>query len=436
MQKTTAKGLLNYGLQLRELATACYQHVAPSDIEMHINRIEAIPKPTQVLSTPQILNQNETGIAFADLFCGAGGLSLGFELEGAVCKYALDHDSSALETFRINRPRNVEIVCSDIGAAMKHHSFSNQVHLVIGGPPCQGFSLANQQPRKSDSRNLLYADFLEVASRLAAKVVVIENVQGILKHWDAIHTDLESRGYASKVFLLEAAEFGVPQRRKRVFVVAVKGLTPGKTESFFQQVDSVIESQRSAWAKTFLEDALFGLPGLDAKTVCNSTHLENDRFGYTIGPQSIGSNAYLDRVNKGFPQGFTFNHRTKYNNTRDISLFKCLKQGGDNESDAFAKINPYKNRNHIFKDKFFRLHAKRPSKTITAHMYYDCHMYIHPTQDRGLTPREAARVQGFPDQYVFIGKPNEWYRQIGNSVSPLVGRCIARALLSAITRCF
>lgn len=436
MRKIISKALPNYCKQVRELAVACYQHVAPGDIEMHINRIESIPKPTKVLSTPQILNQNETGISFADIFCGAGGLSIGFELEGAVCKYALDHDSSALETFRINRPSNVEIVCSDICAVLKHESFSVQVPLVIGGPPCQGFSLANQRPRKSDSRNLLYADFLEVASCLGARVVVIENVHGILKHWDAIHLDLESRGYAGKVFLLEAFDFGVPQRRRRVFVVAVKGLNLGKSEFFFQQVDSVIESQRSAWADTFLEDALFGLPKLDAKTVCNSTHLENDRFGYTIGPQSNGSNAYLDRVNEGFPQGFTFNHRSKYNNKRDISLFECLKQGGGFVGDAFAKLNPYKNRNHIFKDKFFRLHPGRPSKTITAHMYYDCHMYIHPTQDRGLTPREAARVQGFPDQYVFMGKPNEWYRQVGNSVSPLVGRCVARAILSAMNRCF
>jgi DNA (cytosine-5)-methyltransferase 1 len=117
-------------------------------------------------------------------------------------------------------------------------------------------------------------------------------------------------------------------------------------------------------------------------------------------------------------------------------LFKCLRQGEDTTSEAFSQLNPYKNRDHIFKDKFFRLHAKRPSKTITAHMYYDCHMYIHPTQHRGLTPREAARVQGFPDQYIFVGKPNEWYRQIGNSVSPLVARVVARAVLSAIKNIF
>ena len=208
MQNNSEKTPPNYDMPLRDLATACYRHVAPKDIERHIKRIEALPLPAQALSTPQILNRDEAGIPFADIFCGAGGLSLGFELEGAICKYALDHDSSALETFTINRPRNVEVVCSDIGNVMKQKSFASQVPLVIGGPPCQGFSLANQQPRESDPRNRLYADFLEAASRFGARVVVIENVPGILKHWEAVHTDLKGRGYASKVFLLEASEFG------------------------------------------------------------------------------------------------------------------------------------------------------------------------------------------------------------------------------------
>ena len=436
MQNKTEKTPPNDDVQLRELAAACYRHVAPKDIEAHVNRLEAVKQPTQALSTPGILNRDVAGIPFADIFCGAGGLSLGFELEGAICKYALDHDTSALETFTINRPRNVEVVCSDIGNALNQKSFANQVPLVIGGPPCQGFSLANQQPRKNDPRNRLYADFLELSSRLGAKVVVIENVPGLLKQWNAVQKDLKGRGYASKVFLLEASDFGVPQRRRRVFIVAVRGQRNGKADSFLEQVSTGLDSQRTTWTKTVIESALFGLAVLDAKTVSNSTHLENDRFGYTIGPQSSGSNTYLDRINEGFPRGFTFNHRTKYNSTRDISLFKCLRQGEDTTNEAFSKLNPYKDRDHIFKDKFFRLHAKRPSKTITAHMYYDCHMYIHPTQHRGLTPREAARVQGFPDQYVFIGKPNEWYRQIGNSVSPLVGRCVARAVLSAMTNFF
>src|SRR5690349_9523633 len=115
----TLNSPLQHSRSLRDLVAACYGHVAPQDIDFHINRLEAFAHPNPVLSTPDILNHNNTGIGFADLFCGAGGLSLGFELEGAVCRYALDHDSSALETFAINRPANLEIVCADIENVLK-----------------------------------------------------------------------------------------------------------------------------------------------------------------------------------------------------------------------------------------------------------------------------------------------------------------------------
>jgi DNA (cytosine-5)-methyltransferase 1 len=426
----------NRAVSLQELTAAAYKHVAPKDVEIHFARLNDLPQPEPLFSPPQILNRTESGIPFADLFCGAGGLSLGFEQAGAICKYALDYDASALESFAINRPENLEVVCSKIEDVLKDDSISMQVPLVIGGPPCQGFSLANQQRQTVDPRNRLYADFLELSSRFGANILVLENVPGILKQWPAIHEDLEHRGYANKIFILEASDYGVPQRRRRVFIVAAQGLGPSKTDAFFNDIESGLESQRAAWEKTCLEEALFGLPTLSAKTVSNATYLENDEFGYTINAQLHESNDYVDRINAGFPPGFTFNHRTKYNNARDIALFKCLGQGEDTKSEAFHKLNPYKNRDHIFKDKFYRLHAKKPSKTVTAHMYYDCHMYIHPTQDRGLTPRESARVQGFPDQYLFLGKPNEWYRQIGNSVSPLIARCLAKSILSAMEKHF
>jgi DNA (cytosine-5)-methyltransferase 1 len=417
---------------LYELVKACYQYVAPKDIDEHFKRVKGLQQPEFIHSSPSVLNLGDSGINFADLFCGAGGLSLGFELEGAVCKYALDHDSSSLATFAINRPKNIEVNNSDIRSVLKQKTVLPAVQLVIGGPPCQGFSIANQQPLESDPRNTLYIDFLKLADRFQSKVVVIENVPGILKYWDRIQSDLNSRGFCSRVFQLDAYDFGVPQKRIRVFIVAVKGLTQKNAQSFLNQVSAGIDIQKNGFFHVNLEDAIYGLPALEAKTISNSTHFENEKFGYTIGSACKSSNGYLDRINADFSKGFLFNHRTKFNNPRDINLFECLKQGEDTTSKAFAELNPYKNRDHIFKDKFFRLHSKRPSKTITAHMYYDCHMYIHPTQHRGLTPREAARVQGFPDQYLFLGKPNEWYRQIGNSVSPLVARVIARSILKAI----
>ena len=128
------------------------------------------------------------------------------------------------------------------------------------------------------------------------------------------------------------------------------------------------------------------------------------------------------------------NHRSKYNNERDIQIYETLRPGEKSDAESIQKINPYKSRADIFRDKFDKLVADEPCKAITAHMYYDCNMYIHPTQARGLTPREAARVQGFPDDYLFLGSPNEWYRQIGNAVSPLMARVLGNGLKKVLER--
>ena len=134
--------------------------------------------------------------------------------------------------------------------------------------------------------------------------------------------------------------------------------------------------------------------------------------------------------------GIILNHKSKYNNDRDIQIYSILEQGEKSDAKSIQHINPYKNRDKIFKDKFYKLNFNVPSKTITAHMYYDCHMYIHPTQARGLTPREAARIQGFPDDYLFLGSPNEWYRQIGNAVSPILARYIGMKLAEILDRIY
>jgi len=414
-----------------DLVESCYRHVAPKNIDAQFNRIKNFIPQDFSLAGKSVLNSTG-GIPFSDLFCGAGGLSLGFELEGADCKFAIDIDASSIESYLINRPSSSVALCDDIHSVLNSRMAVSHVPLVIGGPPCQGFSLANQQPLKNDPRNFLYESFLEFAHKAQARVIVIENVPGILKYWGKIKTDLNKRGYSSSIFDLEASLLGVPQKRRRVFIIGVMGLTQIESKTFLADIDTSIQLQKTKSIPTNLSEALYGLPILNAKTVMNRTDLEDEKTGFTIAKASKNSNPYLDMINGRFGTGLLFNHRTKYNNPRDIMLFSCLSPGEDTTSEAFAAHNPYKNRDHIFKDKFFRLRPDQPSKTITAHMYYDCHMYIHPTQARGLTPREAARVQGFPDQYIFLGKPNEWYRQIGNAVSPIVSRCLAKALLPAI----
>ena len=102
---------------------------------------------------------------------------------------------------------------------------------------------------------------------------------------------------------------------------------------------------------------------------------------------------------------YTYNHTARFNNPRDREIFRRLPQGGNAEHHSISDIMPYKTRRHIFKDKYYKLKKQSVCKTITSHMRLDCNMYIHPTQARGLTPREAARIQGFPDNYIFYGRP-------------------------------
>jgi len=420
---------------INDLVNNVYKFITPDIIPDQVARVQGLLGRANAILFSDVIEAQKQSVELVDLFCGAGGLSLGFELEGGVSKLAIDFDSSAIETYLANRPSKTKAICGDIREYLSDSANKiPQVPLLIGGPPCQGFSNANQQPRKNDPRNLLWGAFLEFATRAKTKIVVMENVPGILKSWKHIQSDLNTRGFNAQYFELNANEFGAPQNRKRIFIVGIKHDTVGAPEDFFGHLKDELETRKLESNPAVLSDALFGLPKLHAKKIKNSTSYEDKECGFAIAESAQKENDFTKKINLGFRSNLLFNHRTKYNNPRDIKLFQLLAQGEDTSSPAFEKANPYKNRAHIFKDKFFRLKESAPSKTITAHMYYDCHMYIHPHDHRGLTPREAARVQGFPDQYVFVGKPNEWYRQIGNAVSPLVARALAKSLLSTMKK--
>ena len=127
-----------------------------------------------------------------------------------------------------------------------------------------------------------------------------------------------------------------------------------------------------------------------------------------------------------------YNHKNRYNNQRDIEIFRRLPQGANSLHESIADIMPYKRRNNVFKDKYFKLAEDQICKTITAHMKFDCNMYIHPWEARGLSPREAARIQTFPDDYIFTGAQNQWYAQIGNAVPVKLAKVIGEAIMKFI----
>ncbi|EXY87686.1 C-5 cytosine-specific DNA methylase family protein [Bacteroides fragilis str. 3998T(B)3] len=135
-------------------------------------------------------------------------------------------------------------------------------------------------------------------------------------------------------------------------------------------------------------------------------------------------------INSDIHTDYLLNHKSRYNNENDIEIFNRLKPGEDSTATSIQDILKYKNREDIFKDKYKKLRDNEVCKTITSHMRFDCHMYIHPFQARGLSPREAARVQTFPDDYFFRGTLNDWYYQIGNAVPVRLAYIIAKTIKS------
>lgn len=382
------------------------------------------------------LTDSDFKFDFIDLFCGAGGLSIGLECEGFRPIKAIDKDSASLRTYHFNRPwmPSEALLHEDISNLNLKKAFP-YAPVIVGGPPCQGFSVVNQHKKDNDERNELYKFFVKVVAEVRPKVFLMENVEGILQIIELIRKDFINAGFhVCDPLILSPKDFGFPQSRRRAFILGINGDYKGIADELFNVFSQTIDSYKHRRAFT-LWDAISDLPPLSAKTAKNSTNLENDVWGYTfVQPHAIETE-YAKLVNQGLPELVPLlNHKAKYNNERDIQIYETLKPGEKSDAESIQSINPYKNRADIFRDKFDKLLADEPCKAITAHMYYDCNMYIHPFQARGLTPREAARIQGFPDDYLFLGSPNEWYRQIGNAVSPLVARVLGCALLKVLEK--
>ena len=373
---------------------------------------------------------------FIDLFCGAGGLSVGLEQEGFRPVMAIDKDRSATLTYRFNRPWLSEssILHEDIRQLVDKKIFPH-VPLIVGGPPCQGFSVVNKHKKENDERNELYKFYVHAVDQSKPDIFLMENVEGILQLYNEIEKDFKKVGFITCTpLVLNAKDFGFPQSRKRAFILGISeshGDIAGELYKLFTQT---IHSHLNEYSFT-LGDAILDLPALEAKTQKNATYNESSRWGYTFAGFRDTITAYGKLINRGLPTELPLlNHRSKFNNDRDIQIYELLRPGEKSDAESIQEINPYKNRADIFRDKFDKLVADEPCKAITAHMYYDCNMYIHPTQARGLSPREAARVQGFPDDYFFLGSPNEWYRQIGNAVSPLMARVLGDGLKHVFER--
>ncbi len=371
----------------------------------------------------------EEQFLMADLFAGCGGLSLGLEQAGFTPWFANEINPLFFNTYRHNHNLpDANYFVGDINQLNKNLSEYKEVlkdiTIVCGGPPCQGFSMANRQRLINDKRNNLYKAYIYFLSRVRPKFFIMENVRGMAKRADEIKQDFKDflgDDYQYDCRILNAQDYGVPQNRERfIFIGNRVGVD---VKLIFEEIE---KQKRSPFV---LKDALSGLPTLGNKEQKGAKNVENSTSGFTELDFEYDVNDFYSFINGDREIDKLYNHKNRYNNSRDIEIFSRLPQGANSLHPSIQDIMPYTSRNHIFKDKYFKLDEGKICKTITAHMKFDCHMYIHPWEARGLSPREAARMQTFPDDYVFTGTQNNWYAQIGNAVPVKLSEAIGKAIM-------
>ena len=335
-----------------------------------------------------------------DLFCGAGGLSLGFQLAGFKIVGGIDFQIDAIKTHEFNFKNSVSI-CGDIKEISDDKikkMFANKVDIIIGGPPCQGFSAGNRQQIENDPRNKLFFEFIRFVKILQPKAIVIENVRQILTKDNGfaknkIFEILEEQGYNVDVRVLTSSDYGVPQTRSRAIFIGIK-----KEIGNFDY-DNIKKTKKIVTVK----EAIGELYSLE-----NGTELELKNQPQTKFQKYVRSKNNL-----------ITNHEPKYPNEEVQERISYVPQGG-NWRDVPEHLWKVK-RNNRHSSAYKRLDENKPSITIdTGHMNY-----FHPLYNRVPTVRESARLQSFPDDFTFIGTPTSQLRQVGNAVPPLMAKAVA-----------
>ena len=366
---------------------------------------------------------------FIDLFAGCGGLSLGLEQAGFSLCFVNEIVEQFAHTHAVNHSLSDDhYYIGDIAQLNKdidkYRKYFKDITLVCGGPPCQGFSMANRQRLIDDPRNSLYKQYLIFLNYVRPRFFIMENVKGMMNKSDEIIQNFNEYlgdDYQYDYAILKAQDFGVPQSRERFIMIGNRvGVSP---KAIFAEIK---KHKRQPFV---LRDALVGLPHLEPRKQKGAKDIENIESGFTEREFEYVKNGFYEFINDGREIHKLYNHKNRYNNPRDIEIYRRLPQGANSLHESIADIMPYKRRNDIFKDKYFKLDENQICKTITSHMKFDCNMYIHPWEARGLSPREAARIQTFPDDYIFTGAQNLWYAQIGNAVPVKLAKAIGDGIM-------
>ena len=372
------------------------------------------------------LNRLSSNVKVIDLFSGAGGMSLGFSWEGFSLSAAMEVNKIYTKTHHLNFPNSCSVT-ADI-RDLEEEKFSELTQIspkdttvIIGGPPCQTFSTighpkirsVGNRPVSDDHRNFLFEDYFRYVDFFRPQAFVIENVPNFVKKYNGkvvkeIHELSKILGYTVTSKVLNAVEFGVPQTRKRIFIV---GLKNGNEFTFPEPTHA-----GSLKAVTTVRDAIEDMPKIyDGIRAQDLPYSKNE----DLSPYQI----YMRNQS-----GLVTNNVCRVSNDRAKRVFDCMKQG-DRYMDLpkeVRQILPF--REDIFHDRLKRLVFDQPSWTVIAHIGMDGYQYIHPTECRTLSVREAARIQSFPDHFEFVGNMREQYIQVGNSVPPILAKNLAAAL--------
>lgn len=342
-----------------------------------------------------------------DMFCGCGGLSRGFMDAGYDVVLGIDQDEAALKTFKANHG-DAEAVKLDLFLPESIDEIEKiingrSIDVLVGGPPCQGFSLAGTR-QENDDRNKLYKAMVEVAKRIRPKVVVIENVPGLAKLYKGkakttIYEDFEGLGYNMNDKVLYAPEYGVPQIRKRIFFV---GILNGEEKFEYPEPTHTEENFVTC------EDAIGDLPTLETDIIGESP------TKYPM--EAMTEYQRLMRKNSDI----LFNHIGTKHTDKVVHLISLVPEGKNYKSLPEELQEGIK-----YNEALTRYHSKKPSRTIdTGHR-----THFHYKWNRIPTARENARLQSFPDDFILYGNKTQQYRQVGNAVPPILGYHLGKKIL-------
>lgn len=348
-----------------------------------------------------------------DLFSGAGGLSRGFYDADYEVVLGVDFDDAALKTFKANHgsAESMKLDLFDhnnINVIVEYLKNRNiELDVLVGGPPCQGFSIAGPRDM-NDKRNSLYVAMVKLAEKLKPQAVVLENVPGMIQTNNGIGAkriieDFEKIGYVMTPKLLYAPDYGIPQMRKRVFFVGLR-----ESEEVFSFPEAFVNKDEYVTC----EDAIGDLPSLQTP---NGDIIYGDEVqDYIAEPQ----NNYQRIMRKNSDK--VLNHIGSIPIEKTKHMISLVPEGKNYKALPEEYQGIYK-----YHEALTRYHSKKPSNTInTGHR-----SHFHYKWNRIPTVRESARLQSFPDDFIFYGNKSEQYRQVGNAVPPMLGQVVAKALL-------